>query len=71
MTNLLLYEDCERIKITDIDGEVFEGYVTDVLCKEEQSDLCKQEDEISILTDDKRYLGFYQSEIKDIEIIKQ
>lgn len=70
MINLLKFEDCERIKITDIDNETFEGYVTDVLCKEEQSDLCKQEDSIGICTDNRQYISFYQNDIKSIEIIK-
>jgi len=57
------------VRIIDIDGDVFEGSVTEVTDRGERSDLEKQEDGITIFTKDKRLIEFYISEIKSIELI--
>ncbi len=69
MTNVWKYAEAERIRITDIDGDMFEGKVTDVTDREERSDLEKQEDGITLWTDDNKLIEFYQSEIKLIEVL--
>ena len=70
MIELLQFENCERIKITDIDNDYYVGVVFDVTDIEDQSDLSPQEESITIYTEDKQYVEFFQSDIKSIEIIK-
>jgi len=70
MIELLQFENCERIKITDIDNDDYVGVVFDVTDIEDQSDLSQQEESITIYTEDKQYVEFFQSDIKSIEIIK-
>ena len=69
MINIWDYQDANRVRITDVDGQVFEGNVISVDDAEESSDLEKAEDNISIMTDDGRYIGIYQSEIAKIDVI--
>ncbi len=67
MINLWEYANAGRIRIVNIEGEEAIGHVADVIDAGERSDLEAQEDGITIVTDDKRLIEFYQSEIKAIE----
>ncbi len=69
MINLWEYANAGRIRIVNIDGEEAIGIVADVTDAGERSSLEAQEDGITIVTDDKRLIEFYLSEIKHIEVI--
>lgn len=69
MINIWEFQYAGRIKIVDIDDKEFIGDAQEVTEAEEQSDLDRQEDSITIYTDDGRLIDFYASEIKTIEKI--
>ncbi len=71
MISIWDYADSDRIRIIDIDGKEFVGTVADVTDAGERSDLEIPEDGIAIVTDDKRLIEFYLSEIKSIEVISK
>lgn len=59
------YNDAHKIRITDIDGDVFEGYIVVIMDGEENG---LGEDDITIKVGSK-YIGFRQSEVKKIEVL--
>ena len=69
MINIWKYEIEDKLRITAVDDSVFEGYVIDITDVGERSDLEEQEDGISIATADGRHIEFYQSDIKNIELL--
>jgi len=69
MVDIWIYNDGDRIRISDIDDETFEGRVWCITEKSERSVLEKQEDGICLQTDDGRHIEFYLSEIKSIELM--
>ncbi|HEQ4770428.1 TPA: hypothetical protein VIT52_001206 [Streptococcus pyogenes] len=56
------------IKVTFVDGQVLEGYCNTFTGKLDTED--ELYDEITIKTDKNPYIGFNESEIKSIEIVK-
>ena len=56
----------DKVRVIDIDGDVFEGIVECITDSKERSDLEKQEIGIGIITNDGRHIEFYESEIKNI-----
>lgn len=56
------------IKVTFVDGQVFEGHCNTFTGKLDTED--ELYDEITIKTDKNPYIGFNESEIKSIEIVK-
>ena len=59
----------DKVRIIDIDGNVFDGIVECVIEAQERSDLQKQEDGICIIADNNRHIDFYESEIQDISAL--
>lgn len=70
MIRLWDFKNGDRIRLTDIDGDVFICFVIDISDAEERTELDKQEHGITVCTEDGRYIEFYQSEIKSIELLK-
>lgn len=70
MINIWDYQDVERkVKITDVDGQEFIGYISDLVdVGEEAEGEGFGEDSISIDCQ-KGYIGIPQSKIKSIEIL--
>lgn len=68
MINLWSFADAERIKITDIDGDVFIGNIVDITDSGERSDLEPEEDCITIATE-KGNVQFENAEILKIDIL--
>ncbi|ABF38869.1 TPA: hypothetical protein VHH62_000598 [Streptococcus pyogenes] len=56
------------IKVTFVDGQVLEGHCNTFTGKPDTED--ELYDEITIKTDKNPYIGFNESEIKSIEIVK-
>ncbi|MFQ8325271.1 hypothetical protein ACKGNN_02885 [Streptococcus pyogenes] len=56
------------IKVTFVDGQVLEGHCNTFTGKLDTED--ELYDEITIKTDKTPYIGFNESEIKSIEIVK-
>lgn len=56
------------IKVTFVDGQVLEGHCNTFTGKSDTED--ELYDEITIKTDKNPYIGFNESEIKSIEIVK-
>ncbi|VDZ39422.1 Uncharacterised protein [Streptococcus dysgalactiae subsp. dysgalactiae] len=56
------------IKVTFVDGQVLEGHCNTFTGKLDTED--ELYDEITIKTDKNPYIGFNESEIKSIEIVK-
>lgn len=69
MTRWKRCEYGDKVRIIDVDGDVFDGFVEHVASAEERSDLEKQEDGISIIVTDGRHIGFYESEIAEVVLI--
>ena len=70
MINIWKYNIGDKVRIVDIDdGAVFIGTINAIVDSEECSDLEKQEDNVSIVTEDKRHISIYQSEIKSISLL--
>lgn len=67
MVNVWNYVNSKKVKITDIDGNVFSGSVVCVTDAEENE---TEEDDITIQIGEETIIGFPQSEIKEIEAIK-
>jgi len=61
----------DRVRVIDIDGDVFEGIVECVTDSEERSDLEKQEIGIGIVTFDGKHIEFYESEIKNVSKLSE
>ena len=68
MINIWRYADANRIRLTDVDGNVYEGDVSCLTEVGERSDLEEQEDGITIWTGG-RLIEFMQSEIASIEAL--
>ena len=71
MINIWAYNVGDRVKIIADNDAVFIGIIDSLIDSEECSDLENQEDNIGIVTDDRRHIDIYQSEIKSIERIIQ
>ena len=56
----------DKVRVNCVSGNVFDGIVECVDDVEDRSDLEKQEDGLSIITDDERHISFYESEIKSV-----
>lgn len=69
MINLWKYQEAKKIKLTDVDDEVFVGTVLDVTDSSEYADEEIDEDGITIDIDG-RHIEFMQSEVKEIEILE-
>ena len=69
MINLWQYQDANKVKITDVNGQEFIGNVLDVTDAGEYADEDIQEDGITISFHG-NHVEFMQSEIQSIEIIK-
>lgn len=69
MINLWEYEYCGKVKIVDIDGNVYFGDALEVTDSEERSESEKQEHGITIQSDGK-LIEFYRSEINSIERVR-
>lgn len=67
MINIWNFVNSKKVKITDIDGNIFIGNVICVIDTEENG---SDEDDITIQVDKDKIIGFLQSEIKKIEDIK-
>ena len=66
MSNIWDFVNAKKVKITDINDEEFIGDVVAIFEKDETYD---EEDSIDISVNGE-YIGFFQSEIKNIEEIK-
>lgn len=66
MINLWEYEYCGKVKIEDVNGNIFVGNAQNVVDSGERSDLERDGDSIIISTDGK-LIEFYSDEIKNIE----
>lgn len=64
MVNIWNYADAEKIQITCISGDIYEGNVVCIDDAEEMYDAT--EDEITIETSDGKFVGFKPSEIEKI-----
>lgn len=74
MINLWQYQDAEKIKIIDADGQEFIGYIDEITDAEEymyddREETSNFEDGITLVIG-KELVEFMQSEIKSIEIIE-
>ena len=66
MINIWEFVNAKKVKITDIDGKEFVGDIVAMFDKEETYD-----DEVCIdLSVNDGIIGFMQSEIKNIEVLK-
>ena len=68
MINLWNFADARRVKITDVDDNIFEGNVVEITDSDERSDLEPEEDCITIATD-KGNIQFENTEILKIDIL--
>jgi hypothetical protein len=66
MINVWPYEYCGKVKIVDIDGNVFVGEAQEITDASDRSEDEKAEDGITINVSGK-LIEFYQSEIASIE----
>lgn len=66
MINVWPYEYCGKVKIVDIDGNVFVGEAQEITDASDRSEDEKVEDGITINVSGK-LIEFYQSEIASIE----
>ncbi len=66
MVNIWDYQNANKIKLTDISGKEWVGYVIDLTDQEEDEEAT--EDSITIRVDGD-YIGFYESEITSIEVL--
>ena len=66
MINVWPYEYCGKVKIVDIDGNVFVGKAQEITDASDRSEDEKAEDGITINVSGK-LIEFYQSEIASIE----
>lgn len=66
MVNIWEFVNAKKVKITDIDGKEFIGDIVAIFDKEETYD---DEDSIDISVNG-GIIGFMQSEIKNIEVLK-
>lgn len=66
MINIWDFTNVKKIKLTDLDGQEFVGDVVAIFDKEETYD---EEDSIDLSVNG-GIIGFLQSEIKNIEVIK-
>lgn len=71
MIDLYQYEYAGRVCLIDVNGKEWIGEACDMTDSEDQSDLCKSEDSLTIMTDDGKYVDFYASEVKNIEVIEK
>ena len=70
MINIWDFKDAEIIRITDIEGDVFQGRIIDIIdVGEESEDYGFGEDSICISVNN-RHIVFPQSEIKSIKVIE-
>lgn len=70
MINIWNYKDVNKIRIIDVEDKVFEGKIIDLTDVEEQSkDYGYDEDSITIVTSDNKYIEFPQSDIKKVVIL--
>lgn len=67
MINVWDFVNSKKVKITDVDGKTFVG---DVICIMDSEENGTDEDDITIQIDKETIIGFPQSEIKEIEVIK-
>jgi len=56
----------DKVRLVDVDGDVFDGIVSDVTEVQERSDLERQEDGICIIVADGRHIEFYENDIKSV-----
>lgn len=68
LINLWNFADARRVKITDVDDNIFEGNVVEITDSDERSDLEPEEDCITIATD-KGNIQFENTEILKIDIL--
>ena len=68
MINVWDYQEAKKIRLIDVDGEEFIGYVVDVTDAEEGADEPYPDDAITISIAG-RHIEFMQSEIIFIEIL--
>ena len=68
MVNVWDYNSARNVRLTCVDGEVYEGLVLEV-CESEEDGM--QEDSITIEVKDGRIIGFGASEIEKIEQIEK
>ena len=66
MINVWDYNADDAVIITCTDGAVIAGIITSI---DDEDDSELGEDGISIFTEDGRYIGLGQSEIKEVEIL--
>lgn len=66
MINLWKYEYCGKVKIEDMDGNIFVGNAQNVVDSEERSDLERNGDSI-IISSGGKLIEFYVDEIRSIE----
>lgn len=67
MVDVWNYVNSKKVKITDIDGEIFVG---DVVCVMDSEENGTNEDDITIQINKETIIGFSQSEIESIEDMK-
>lgn len=67
MVHVWDYVNAKKLKITDIEGKEFTGDLVAVMDADENG---LAEDDITIQVDDVTIVGFLQSEISEIELIK-
>ena len=67
MINVWDYVNAKRITITDANGKEYTG---DVVCVMDTDENGRDEDDISIQVSKDVVIGFLQSEIEKIEIVK-
>lgn len=74
MINLWQYQNAKKIRLTDVDGSVFVGYVSEITDAEEYmfdiDDEDRYEDGITLKIGD-IFVEFMQSEIKSIEVLEE
>lgn len=66
MVNIWDYRNANKVKLVDISGKEWVGYVIDLTDQEEDEEAT--EDSITIRVDGD-YIGFYESEITSIEVL--
>ena len=67
MRKLHDYLDYKILRIVTDDGEVYEGFTVNVDYAEDNA---SGEDELVIETKDGRFIGFAESKIKSVDIVK-
>ncbi len=71
MIDIWKYQNADWLRITDVDGNVWEGLLIEMVDAGDRTDIGPQGDGIVISTADGRDVEFLPSEIKNIEEIKQ